>query len=485
MGWILSKFRRKRSTYEELEKIEAQLNSLGKLKTETLVWQKKVLGHLVTYSILIYLIAALVVYFRFLPWARDRKDQAILLLPFLITPLLIYVLRRILTWWYHRKVARGDSKLAALREKKAKILEEVMEKETYKVAKLILDKFGPGKNQTLATPPRPTGPARPGAPGGGASGMELRRRPQAAITATTGGTATPSIQAGHAPASVVPRSGVGGSGGPTPGLGRGVGPALPGAPPGGPPSMLTHSGGRGGAPGPPLPRPVLPRERGYLDTFVEYLVGDGPANRYALICRQCQSHNGMALREEFEYIAYRCCYCYYWNPARKQRPVAPRLPDPSVQPMTRESSSSEESDRSTPSSSAPSRRASIDNEIPEVEKDKPLLDTEPLENDTNAETLEKEVVEEEAVATKSEENKKVEDEEKITNSQLPDDETNVLTVKDCADDDWGLVINQHEVKEETIADEEAMEVEEGKVETKCNEIETDDKSEIKDTDVAI
>ena len=81
-------------------------------------------------------------------------------------------------------------------------------------------------------------------------------------------------------------------------------------------------------PGPPLPRPILPRERGYLDKFVEFLVGflliqniqvlfkvvyipyfpkvgDGPANRYALICRQCESHNGMALREEFEYIAFR------------------------------------------------------------------------------------------------------------------------------------------------------------------------------------
>ena len=58
-------------------------------------------------------------------------------------------------------------------------------------------------------------------------------------------------------------------------------------------------------PGPPLPRPVLPRERGYLDKFVEFLVGDGPSNRYALICRQCESHNGMALREEFEYIAFR------------------------------------------------------------------------------------------------------------------------------------------------------------------------------------
>ena len=53
--------------------------------------------------------------------------------------------------------------------------------------------------------------------------------------------------------------------------------------------------------------------------------------RYALICRQCQSHNGMALREEFEYVSYRCCYCHYWNPARytyfsKQKSINP-LPE--------------------------------------------------------------------------------------------------------------------------------------------------------------
>lgn len=34
---------------------------------------------------------------------------------------------------------------------------------------------------------------------------------------------------------------------------------------------------------------------------IEYLVGDGPNNRFALICSQCCSHNGMALKEEFEY----------------------------------------------------------------------------------------------------------------------------------------------------------------------------------------
>merc|ERR1712141_330630 len=99
-------------------------------------------------------------------------------------------------------------------------------------------------------------------------------------------------------------------------------------------------------PGPPLPRPVLPRERGYMDRVVEYLVGDGPSNRFALICKQCQSHNGMALKEEFEYIAYRCCYCHYWNPARKQRPTAPKLEASSTlrtQASTESSSSEEES----------------------------------------------------------------------------------------------------------------------------------------------
>jgi hypothetical protein len=51
-----------------------------------------------------------------------------------------------------------------------------------------------------------------------------------------------------------------------------------------------------------MPRPVFPRDRSYLDKLVEYLVADGPSNRYALICKNCDSHNGMALKEEFEYF---------------------------------------------------------------------------------------------------------------------------------------------------------------------------------------
>ena len=49
----------------------------------------------------------------------------------------------------------------------------------------------------------------------------------------------------------------------------------------------------GNPPSRPLPRPILPRERGVLDRMMDVFVGDGPHQRYALICRQCGGHNGI------------------------------------------------------------------------------------------------------------------------------------------------------------------------------------------------
>ena len=37
--------------------------------------------------------------------------------------------------------------------------------------------------------------------------------------------------------------------------------------------------------------------------------------------------------------AYRCCYCFYWNPARKQRPVAPKLTNQPQKQSSTESTS--------------------------------------------------------------------------------------------------------------------------------------------------
>ncbi len=35
---------------------------------------------------------------------------------------------------------------------------------------------------------------------------------------------------------------------------------------------------------------------------MDFMLGDGPTNRYALVCSECHSHNGMALKDEFEYL---------------------------------------------------------------------------------------------------------------------------------------------------------------------------------------
>lgn len=51
-------------------------------------------------------------------------------------------MKKVLTWYYNRKLIKNEKKLVKLKEDKTKILDQVMESETYKVAKKILEKFG-------------------------------------------------------------------------------------------------------------------------------------------------------------------------------------------------------------------------------------------------------------------------------------------------------------------------------------------------------
>ncbi|XP_068233006.1 endoplasmic reticulum junction formation protein lunapark-A-like isoform X4 [Palaemon carinicauda] len=315
MGLILSRFRKKQSTKEVLEQIQKDVLDIQEYHIHTQQRQKRLIGSLVLYSIVLYLVAAVVFYFYYFP--PTLQEQLLYATPFIVFPLVVYILKRLLTWYYRRKISKNEQKLKSLRERKTKILEQVMETETYKVAKEILETYAPDqlhrsqmhKSQAVITP----APQR--LPSPSSTHPDVRRRvvppmstpqtmaqpprplgPQNLPHQTPVFPVRPSINSQSSP--------------PRPGSGLGLEPGVPGSE---------------GPPGPPMPRPVLPRERGYLDRFVEYLVGDGPANRFALVCRQCESHNGMALKDEFPYLAFRCAYCFYWNPARKQRPFAPRL----------------------------------------------------------------------------------------------------------------------------------------------------------------
>ncbi|MCO5588610.1 hypothetical protein L7F22_042567 [Adiantum nelumboides] len=56
---------------------------------------------------------------------------------------------------------------------------------------------------------------------------------------------------------------------------------------------------------------------GWLARLAAMLVGEDPTQCYALICKNCHMHNGLARKEDFEYIAYRCPHCQSLNGSRQ------------------------------------------------------------------------------------------------------------------------------------------------------------------------
>ncbi|XP_028993441.1 endoplasmic reticulum junction formation protein lunapark-A [Betta splendens] len=336
MGGVVSRWRAKPSTVEILEGIDKDIQVLEeyseKYQRQLKIW----VGRLLLYSSLLYLITCIVVYFWYLP--EQLMGRLILSLPFVFFPLLVYLLRKMLILIFSRRTQKNNEKLEDLKAEKTKILEEVMETETYKNAKMILERFDPDSKRRIELESTPAGPQMTPKPG-----LELRQRivvpktPPVVVNPASAAAARPPLASGP---TYPGRSSHSAPGGPPERSLSAIAaqqslmrkPMTPGTPV---PGVGMHP------PGPPLTRPVLPRERGAVDRVIEYLVGDGPQNRYALICQQCLSHNGMALKEEFEYIAFRCAYCYFLNAARKTRPQAPRLPEvtgelkmPSEAPLT-------------------------------------------------------------------------------------------------------------------------------------------------------
>jgi len=78
---------------------------------------------------------------------------------------------------------------------------------------------------------------------------------------------------------------------------------------------------------PPSPSlPPQPQAKTFLDKVLDLLAGEdenAPQNRYALICRHCKTHNGLAPPgERPESVGYLCGRCGGWNgpdPAEKAK----------------------------------------------------------------------------------------------------------------------------------------------------------------------
>lgn len=298
MGLLWSRFKRKPGTKDLLEDIEKKIRSINEYKHTKEKQQKRLVGALIFYSCLFYVLAAVITYVWYFP--DTLQGQLLCSVPLVAFPLIILVLKKILQWYFRRKIEMKNEELAELIKKKKTVLDNVMETETYKVAKEILEKYDPEtlrKSIKLEEKTETKPLALPE--------MELRRRTPSAKSPPSSYQRLPHSNLKMPSSSNVPYDE------------RHIMVA--------PLGMMQRNGQHGAAQGPPLPRPILPRERTAFDRVVDFMVGEGPNNRYALICTCCCSHNGMALKEEYEYLAFRCCYCFHWNAAKKQRPELPKV----------------------------------------------------------------------------------------------------------------------------------------------------------------
>jgi len=288
MGIILSRFREKKTTIEILEDLDEQIKESQQYGQTMEQRHKKIVRTIIIYGSVFYVMIAFIIYFCFFP--ASLYDQFFYITRLLFFPILIHLTKEMVSWYYNRKITHNREKLSTIVSEKKKILNEVTETETYKKAKEILLRFAPDELYTTPltqkqlsmpteTPRRPTPQAVISPQPDINQPEKLRRRAISAFNAEMGvtgpGLVTPNIRPINQPLNT-----------PFPSSGRIINPA----------SIGFRS---------PLPRPVLPQQRTVIDRLVDYSAGDGPSNRYALICRQCESHNGMALKEEFEYFDYK------------------------------------------------------------------------------------------------------------------------------------------------------------------------------------
>ncbi|KAF5397554.1 hypothetical protein PHET_09529 [Paragonimus heterotremus] len=325
-AWLPKFFKRKEeSIFERLEHIEEDLLNLESRRTSNIDTEKRFVFRLVVFSFILFGLGFIVIYYCC--WPTTQTGKIILWTSFLVYPSIVGALKWAFRAFFLRRVSKtgrficvrktpliviADEKLKMLRESKQRLLEDVMENETFNRAQQILKRFDPLMFARLTTmehasPETPKTARRP------ATGLTsvLRKRKQEKPDGDTIGSVV------QTPVRLLSS--------------KGSTEQLSAAP-------VAAEGQQASGIKPRLLRPILPRDRSVLDRLIDAVVGDGPDKRYALICRECASHNGMALQEEFEFLAFRCCYCAHFNPprrARLQTPVPSNIvPTPKLRPTS-------------------------------------------------------------------------------------------------------------------------------------------------------
>lgn len=279
-------FRRKKVVAEELEELQKQIKSLEE-QTRRSIDSKQSLQWFSSISLLF--ITAFSVALSLINVQDKSRKAAYSLFSVLAGFFVFYCFHMMTNKYFKWSIGRKQNAREKMDKKKREILERVKETEVFKVAKEILDKYEdsrqPSESDISMQAPRIALPLQPHA-SLDASLLEATRL------------RTPASEAPSVDASIENFQKLNDEEVDSSTVSRRITPLRPLCRP---------------------PRPFPKQRRSVADKVVDFLLGEGPSHRYALICAYCFGHNGMAREEEFDYFAYRCYLCGEFNPARKQR----------------------------------------------------------------------------------------------------------------------------------------------------------------------
>jgi len=310
MGSLLSFFRRPDlDTNSQLESIESNLKRLFEKRAAHIRSKADLYTKTRNYGLSIFLLLVLALYISF-P-AQLIRRAILLIFVFIIYPVAVLLIRKFWKFYHDRQKKEADDKIKALEKQKDEILETVMEKEPYNKAREILKKFAPNlyKKEEKPKPVQPVQRQKM------VDGKLVVDKPKSSLPAPGG-----RVENLPKPGSVQST--------------RTRDPRLNSTvchtktSPVNKPSFASPQMHRQqqNMKRPQTVRPLPDRlNQSRVDKIVGWVVGSNPEQMYALICKSCFQHNGLALKEEFEYLEFKCAYCHLLNPARKERPKPPRL----------------------------------------------------------------------------------------------------------------------------------------------------------------
>ncbi|KAI8811413.1 hypothetical protein BJ742DRAFT_797634 [Cladochytrium replicatum] len=293
----------KRDENEDYEKVLGKLDddvSRAELRlSEVKIRERRAQTLWLTYTGAVYVFWLIFVYAYWTPSLRDPLDVWIIKIGSIaLSPMIIFGTRRLITTWYVNKRKTEEAQLENLRAKQKLKIEELKKKTAYYVTKGLIERY--------ETPSRPGLGDKNGTPRSssriGLPGTELRQRPQA-NTPTLAINDTP-IQPAQNGANFTP--------GPnTPVPGRVM-----------PPSSLSIQTADHGIGQSHMTPTTTTATRNWYDRVMDAIIGDiadGDANKFALICAQCFTHNGLLPPEEYATAKYRCKNCGFLNDKSQER----------------------------------------------------------------------------------------------------------------------------------------------------------------------